>query len=516
MSGPSVRPFSNRMRFPFYFPASWRHLLLTGLLFSSSQVAWSQNNLGIGTATPDASALVEMQTSNKGLLTPRLTQAQCAAIASPATGLLVYQTDGAQPGFYYNAGTGGAPNWTRLNTGAAGAGDNLGNHTATQALNLSGHALVGTGNDLGTTIGVGVRGDGGLNLGQNNVRSVLLGYGTGNGTVVSGDNTYVGYNSGSATTTGYQNTFLGSLSGLATTTGSFNHFIGYKSGYNNQGGSQNEFLGYKSGYNNISGNTNTFLGFQSGMNNITGGNNVFVGSSTGLNTTGSNNLFVGAQSGSNNSTGSNNWAFGTNAGPNSGNLTNAGAIGYNAVVFQSNSLVLGGTGTDAVKVGIGNGAPSFTLDVNGSLRCVGAVNTTSDQRLKQDIRPLGGALAAVQQLRGVRYTFRRNEFPEMKLPAGEQVGVLAQEVERIYPELVSTDNKGYKAVNYAQLTPVLLEAIKEQQQQIEALKAQAVTATQRADQAARAEATQTADIQNLKNQLARLLGEAPVTGVASR
>jgi FtsZ-binding cell division protein ZapB len=56
------------------------------------------------------------------------------------------------------------------------------------------------------------------------------------------------------------------------------------------------------------------------------------------------------------------------------------------------------------------------------------------------------------------------------------VGVRAQEVERIYPELVSTDQDGYKAVNYAQLTPVLIEALKEQQAQMEALKAEAARA----------------------------------------
>lgn len=52
-----------------------------------------------------------------------------------------------------------------------------------------------------------------------------------------------------------------------------------------------------------------------------------------------------------------------------------------------------------------------------------------------------------------------------------QVGLLAQELEQVFPELVSTDKEGYQAVNYAQLAPVLREVIKEQQAQIEALKA---------------------------------------------
>lgn len=157
----------------------------------------------------------------------------------------------------------------------------------------------------------------------------------------------------------------------------------------------------------------------------------------------------------------------------------------------------------AGNVGIGTTAPSFRLDVNGAIRCVGAVNTTSDARLKQQVRPIGGALARVQALRGVRYTFRQGEFAALNLPAGEQIGVLAQEVEAVFPELVSTDAQGYKAVNYAQLAPVLIEAIKEQQRQIEQLRQQ-----QQAQQA------DYADLLTLKQQLARLLNQ-PAPGAAT-
>jgi Chaperone of endosialidase len=153
-------------------------------------------------------------------------------------------------------------------------------------------------------------------------------------------------------------------------------------------------------------------------------------------------------------------------------------------------------------VGIGTTSPGFKLDVNGAIRCVGAVNTTSDQRLKQQIRPLGGALARVQALRGVRYTFRPGQYAGLNLPQGEQIGVLAQEVEAVFPELVSTDAQGYKAVNYAQLTPVLIEAIKEQQRQIEQLKAQA--------------AADHADLLVLKQQLARRQAQRPAAGQAGQ
>lgn len=85
------------------------------LLFGSRLFA--QNNVGIGTAAPDASAALDISSGNKGLLVPRMTAAQRSTIAAPAKGLLVYQTD-APEGFYYNAGTADVPNWIFL--GATG------------------------------------------------------------------------------------------------------------------------------------------------------------------------------------------------------------------------------------------------------------------------------------------------------------------------------------------------------------------------------------------------------------
>lgn len=69
--------------------------------------------VGVGIATPDASAMLDVTSTTKGFLAPRMTAAQIAAIGSPATGLVVYQTDGTS-GFYYNAGTSGSPSWVQL------------------------------------------------------------------------------------------------------------------------------------------------------------------------------------------------------------------------------------------------------------------------------------------------------------------------------------------------------------------------------------------------------------------
>ena len=169
-------------------------------------------------------------------------------------------------------------------------------------------------------------------------------------------------------------------------------------------------------------------------------------------------------------------------------------------------------------VGINTATPNYPLDVNGAMRCI-SLTQTSDARLKQNVRPVGHALAGVLALRGVRYTFRRTEFPTKKLPGGEQLGFLAQELENVYPELVSTDTEGYKAVNYAQLVPVLVEALKEQQQQIEALKTQNAALQTGAAQAGadrRAMQVDHASLLTLQAQMARLLGEAAPAAAQAR
>lgn len=85
---------------------------LFALLVIVSQGLFAQ--VGIGTASPNSSAALDINPSTpKGLLVPRVTAAQRTAIATPATGLMVYQTDGAS-GFYFNAGTSGTPSWVQV------------------------------------------------------------------------------------------------------------------------------------------------------------------------------------------------------------------------------------------------------------------------------------------------------------------------------------------------------------------------------------------------------------------
>ncbi len=135
-------------------------------------------------------------------------------------------------------------------------------------------------------------------------------------------------------------------------------------------------------------------------------------------------------------------------------------------------------------VGINTNNPgTYALSVSGAARFTGSINVggttyTSDKRYKTHISELGSPLATLRGLHGVSYQWDKAHFPEMHFQEGRQFGFLAQEVEKIFPELVSTDAEGYKSVNYIGVVPVAVEAIKAlkrdadaQQQQIDELKA---------------------------------------------
>ncbi len=162
-------------------------------------------------------------------------------------------------------------------------------------------------------------------------------------------------------------------------------------------------------------------------------------------------------------------------------------------------------------VGIGTTAPDYKLDVVGVIRANNVAVT--DRRFKANVRPLDGALASVLALRGVRYEWNALGVQYGGTAGAGQVGPIAQEIEQLYPELVSTDAQGYKAGNYAQLTPVLIEAIKELKAENDALKTRAATLETAATQAA----ADHASLLNLQAQVARLLGDrAPASSQARK
>ena len=111
---------------------------------------------------------------------------------------------------------------------------------------------------------------------------------------------------------------------------------------------------------------------------------------------------------------------------------------------------------------VGTTSGSDKVTVNGTVSATN-FNTTSDATLKTNVETLTGSLDAVNALRGVSFDWIEN--------GGSEVGFIAQEVEEVLPEVVSTNDQGIKSVKYGNMVAVLVEALKEQQAQIDELKA---------------------------------------------
>jgi hypothetical protein len=238
-------------------------------------------------------------------------------------------------------------------------------------------------------------------------------------------NSFLGYKSGTHTTDGKCNVFIGNGSGLENLSGNWNVFVGDSAGYSNVSGSENVYIGELAGGINA-GNKNVMLGSHAGLHNVLGENNVFIGHGAGMNELGSNALYI----------------------------DNAGKNWDEALIYGNfDTLYL-----------------SFfaNMDVAGDI-LANDVTVASDLKWKENIIPYQDALNQVSRLQGVTYDWKVEESQKKLFNEKRQIGLIAQEVEEVIPELVKTDGKGDKSISYSKLTVVLLEALKEQQKMIEAL-----------------------------------------------
>jgi hypothetical protein len=287
-----------------------------------------------------------------------------------------------------------------------------------------------------------------------------------NSNTTGGTNTANGWAALSSNTTGGSNTSSGWQALFSNTTGSNNTASGLQALYLNTTGTDNTATGLAVLSSNTTGTYNTASGEVALLSNIAGGYNTADGyNALGSNTMGNNNTAIGVLALNSNTTGSYNTALGYSAGPDlaSTGLSYAAAIGAGAVVSQSNALVLGGplgSGTN-VSVGIGTATPTNVLTIaqTAGQAISDGWTTYSSRRWKTNIRTLHGALAIVEQLRGVSY--------DLKDSGKHEIGVIAEEVGAVVPELVSYEENGKDArgVDYSRLTALLIEATKEQQRE---------------------------------------------------
>lgn len=182
--------------------------------------------------------------------------------------------------------------------------------------------------------------------------------------------------------------------------------------------------------------------------------------------------------------------FYTGNGPSSGSSQRLG-IGYHGVmayeplsalgtsinVYASTNYGIGGNQVAKISssgdiwmdgaLAVGTTAVSTT---DGVIRATNDVVAfySSDKRLKENISPLSDSLEKISKIRGVEFDWKKNE--EIHPNEGHDVGVIAQEIEEVLPEVVTTRDSGYKAVKYEKIVPLLIEAIKELKAEIDELK----------------------------------------------
>ncbi len=148
-------------------------------------------------------------------------------------------------------------------------------------------------------------------------------------------------------------------------------------------------------------------------------------------------------------------------------VTNAGSLSTNVLTLTGPSPSSG-----PGKVGVRTMNPAFPLDVSGDAHATSFM-VSSDARFKKDVRPLTNVLEKIDKIRGVAFDWNQRYEALGRATGKREIGVIAQDVEAVFPELVTTwGDEGYRAVDYGRLTSVLVEAVKEQQRQIKELRAE--------------------------------------------
>jgi hypothetical protein len=281
------------------------------------------------------------------------------------------------------------------------------------------------------------------------------------------DNTAVGFEALLHNTTGSQNTAAGNSALVSNTTGSQNTAAGARALLGNTTGIQNTANGVFALQNNTTGGLNTATGLSALQDNTTGSNNSANGFAALLNnTTGSGNIALGVFAGVNLTTGLNNIDIG-----NVGNAGESNKIRIGTVGTQTATFIAGIRGA-TVASGVG-----IIVGTDGQLGTV-----TSSERFKEAIKAMGKASEAILALKPVTFRYKHELDPE-GIP---QFGLVAEQVEKVNPDLVARDDHGkvntvrYEAVNAMLLNEFLKQhrkvkeleaAIAQQQEEIKALTA---------------------------------------------
>ncbi len=295
--------------------------ILSIIICIITAISFAQNNVGIGTATPSSSALLDITSTTKGLLIPRMTTAQRSAIAAPAKGLMVFDNDSNSFWFYngsawINIAANGGSGWALTgNSGTSLATDFIGTTDNQSLLFKVNNKRFGFFDTNGSIVIGNLAGS--YNYAYNNIAigsKALFFNGSISNLVAIGDSAL--YNNGTGALAGdaVKNTAIGSKALFSNNTGSENTAIGYQTLYSNTNGDNNIAVGKEALRLNTTGSFNTAMGSNALGKNISGTSNAAFGYSASLNnTTGFSNIALGALALYANTTGYSNIAIGTNS-----------------------------------------------------------------------------------------------------------------------------------------------------------------------------------------------------------
>ena len=303
------------------------------------------------------------------------------------------------------------------------------------------------------------------------------------------DNTAIGFEALFSNTSN-NNTAAGSSALLNNTTGFDNTAAGANALLENTIGANNTANGFQALNRNTTGNFNTANGVEALFSNTTGFDNTANGvEALNNNTTGANNTANGVQALNNNTTGGNNIALGHLAGQNLTTGSNNIDIGNVGVAAEANTIRIGTEGTQTATFIAGINGATVPTGVAVIIDSSGHLGTTrSSARFKEAIKPMDKASEAILALEPVTFRYKHELDPD-GIP---QFGLIAEQVEKINPDLVARDEKGqvytvrYDAVNAMLLNEFLKEHRKVQEQEATiaqlksaALNQEAVNAEQR-------------------------------------
>jgi len=449
--------------------------------------------MGIGTATPHSSAQLDVSSVLKGFLAPRMTFAQRNAVATPAEGLLVYQTD-STPGFYYYNGTA----WVALSGSGGGSGVDL---TTNQSVggkktftSNDGFLATGTsGSGTASSLGAGPRmmwypKSAAFRVGEalgtewDDANIGLFSVAMGLATKASGHfSTAMGYSTIASAdySTAMGNSTIASAK-FSTAMGSTTRASGEYSTAMGNGTTASNVSSTAMGDGSIASQPfSTAMGYGTTASGL-------ASSAMGVSTTASSQAAT-AMGNSTTASASNSTAMGNSttasgvASTAMGYYTTAKSLAETAIgTYNTNYSPTNGfqyNATERLFV-IGNGTSSSALSdalvmlKNGNTTFSGTVTATvvaptSDARLKRNIVPLKNSIEAIMKLKPVSYE-KKNSLTSTDYNIKEN-GFIAQELQKVMPSLVvmGTDKDKLLSVNYTAIIPMLTKAIQEQQKVIQ-------------------------------------------------